>query len=59
MISLRLSLNRHSYGFRNLGIRWGLDEETAQGFGLPGSRQNTWEFGIERDVVRLCNVSPG
>ncbi|MDW6001676.1 exodeoxyribonuclease V subunit gamma [Vibrio mangrovi] len=30
------------------GIRWGLNEQTAGEFGLPKTRQNTWEFGIER-----------
>lgn len=30
------------------GIRWGLNEQTASEFDLPPTRQNTWEFGIDR-----------
>ncbi|WP_428772283.1 exodeoxyribonuclease V subunit gamma [Vibrio sp.] len=33
------------------GIRWGLDEHTASQFELPASRQNTWQFGIERMLL--------
>ncbi|MDC0609363.1 exodeoxyribonuclease V subunit gamma [Vibrio sp.] len=30
------------------GIRWGLNRKTAEQFDLPGTYQNTWEFGIAR-----------
>jgi exodeoxyribonuclease V gamma subunit len=30
------------------GIRWGLDEHTRTGLGLPAVRDNTWAFGLER-----------
>ena len=30
------------------GVRWGLDEKTAESFELPGVHQNTWLFGLER-----------
>ncbi|WP_038183357.1 exodeoxyribonuclease V subunit gamma [Vibrio rhizosphaerae] len=30
------------------GVRWGLNEQTASEFDLPPTRQNTWEFGIDR-----------
>lgn len=33
------------------GIRWGLDEQTAKEFGLPATKQNTWQFGIERMLL--------
>ncbi|MGO1297023.1 MAG: exodeoxyribonuclease V subunit gamma [Vibrio sp.] len=33
------------------GIRWGLNETTAQEFDLPRQVQNTWQFGIERMLL--------
>ncbi len=34
-----------------VGIRWGLDEKTAQQFELPNQKHNTWLFGIERMLM--------
>ena len=34
-----------------VGIRWGLDERTAQQFELPDQKNNTWLFGIERMLL--------
>lgn len=31
-----------------VGIRWGLDENTAVEFGLPSRNINTWSFGVTR-----------
>ncbi len=36
---------------QEVGIRWGLDEQTAQQFDLPSHKQNTWLFGIERMLL--------
>ncbi len=33
------------------GVRWGLNRETGQEFGLPATEQNTWQFGIERMLL--------
>ncbi|MDD1783802.1 exodeoxyribonuclease V subunit gamma [Enterovibrio sp. ZSDZ35] len=33
------------------GIRWGLDESTAKHFSLPGQKQNTWQFGLDRMML--------
>ncbi|MCU8394357.1 exodeoxyribonuclease V subunit gamma [Vibrio vulnificus] len=33
------------------GIRWGLDEQTGCEFELPQTRQNTWQFGIQRMLL--------
>ncbi len=33
------------------GIRWGLNEETATEFDLPKTKQNTWQFGIQRMLL--------
>ncbi|MEI8597716.1 exodeoxyribonuclease V subunit gamma [Vibrio sp. M60_M31a] len=33
------------------GIRWGLDANTGREFELPETRQNTWQFGIQRMLL--------
>ncbi|MEF1337876.1 exodeoxyribonuclease V subunit gamma, partial [Vibrio rotiferianus] len=33
------------------GIRWGLDSHTGSEFELPETRQNTWQFGIQRMLL--------
>ncbi len=33
------------------GIRWGLDETTANVFDLPSQHQNTWLFGLHRMLL--------
>ncbi|HDM8039818.1 TPA: exodeoxyribonuclease V subunit gamma [Vibrio fluvialis] len=33
------------------GIRWGLNDATAQEFELPQTHQNTWQFGIARMLL--------
>lgn len=33
------------------GIRWGLDQNTAEEFSLPRNPQNTWLFGIQRMLL--------
>ncbi len=33
---------------RRCGIRWGLDEESIRGLGLPAMPDNTWEAGMRR-----------
>ncbi|MGR5237041.1 exodeoxyribonuclease V subunit gamma [Vibrio alfacsensis] len=33
------------------GIRWGLDANTGCEFELPETRQNTWQFGIQRMLL--------
>ena len=33
------------------GIRWGLDEDDATRFDLPGMKQNTWLFGLHRMLL--------
>ncbi|GEM74017.1 exodeoxyribonuclease V subunit gamma [Vibrio sagamiensis] len=33
------------------GIRWGLDSHTSCEFELPETRQNTWQFGIQRMLL--------
>ena len=38
-------------------IRWGIDEHTRIGFGLPGYPQNTWQAGFER--LLLGYAMPG
>jgi len=30
------------------GVRWGLDQKTAESFEVPGMHENTWLFGLER-----------
>lgn len=37
-----------SHWIQQAGIRWGLDESTAESFDLPVMKQNTWLFGLER-----------
>lgn len=34
-----------------VGVRWGLDQDTASHFDLPSQYQNTWLFGIERMLM--------
>jgi len=34
-----------------VGIRWGIDADTAPEFELPASEQNTWLFGIRRMLL--------
>lgn len=34
-----------------IGVRWGLDEQTAGQFELPELTQNTWLFGIQRMLL--------
>ncbi|MGB2079539.1 MAG: exodeoxyribonuclease V subunit gamma, partial [Vibrio sp.] len=36
---------------KQVGIRWGLDADTAAQFELPQQAQNTWLFGIERMLM--------
>ena len=33
------------------GIRWGIDEDDATRFDLPGMKQNTWLFGLHRMLL--------
>lgn len=42
---------------RDAGIRWGADAAHRQAAGQPPSKQNTWEFGIER--LLLGYTMPG
>ncbi len=37
-----------------VGIRWGLDETTSTGFGLPAMTANTWSFGVTRLLLGLA-----
>ena len=34
-----------------VGIRWGLDDDTAEEFALPRQQQNTWLFGLQRMLL--------
>ncbi|MGF1684506.1 exodeoxyribonuclease V subunit gamma [Photobacterium minamisatsumaniensis] len=34
-----------------VGIRWGLDDDTAGEFQLPKQQQNTWLFGLQRMLL--------
>ncbi|WP_036818400.1 exodeoxyribonuclease V subunit gamma, partial [Photobacterium sanctipauli] len=34
-----------------VGIRWGLDDDTAGEFELPKQQQNTWLFGLQRMLL--------
>ncbi|WP_273857488.1 exodeoxyribonuclease V subunit gamma [Photobacterium sp. GSS17] len=34
-----------------VGIRWGLDDDTAAQFALPRQQQNTWLFGLHRMLL--------
>ncbi|WP_261857808.1 exodeoxyribonuclease V subunit gamma [Photobacterium sanguinicancri] len=34
-----------------VGVRWGLDSQTAGQFDLPAQQQNTWLFGIQRMLL--------
>lgn len=40
-----------SLWIEQVGIRWGLDEQTAIDLSLPKQKQNTWLFGIERMLL--------
>ncbi|UJF18927.1 exodeoxyribonuclease V subunit gamma [Vibrio sp. SS-MA-C1-2] len=33
------------------GIRWGLDQGTAESFDLPAQKQNSWLFGLQRMLL--------
>ena len=35
----------------NAGIRWGIDESYREKEGLPGVRENTWAFGLDRMLL--------
>lgn len=39
------------------GIRWGLNEATAEQFALPRQAQNTWEFGLNRMLLGFAMPS--
>jgi exodeoxyribonuclease V gamma subunit len=36
---------------RESGIRWGIDERHRAELGQPGTRENTWRFGLDRLVL--------
>ncbi|OEF25873.1 exodeoxyribonuclease V subunit gamma [Vibrio rumoiensis] len=42
---------RVSLWVQQVGIRWGLDENTSLDLSLPRQQQNTWLFGIERMLL--------
>lgn len=39
------------YWVDEVGIRWGLDEETQRELELPITRQHTWQFGLTRMLL--------
>ena len=41
-------LQRIRRWIRESGIRWGIDEEFRSRFGLPSTRENTWQAGLDR-----------
>lgn len=52
----RFALNENEFEqakvwIEQVGIRWGLDADTAAEFDLPARQQNTWQFGIERMLL--------
>lgn len=42
---------RIKHWIEEVGIRWGLDGETASEFQLPEQQQNTWLFGLQRMLL--------
>ncbi|KJY80429.1 exodeoxyribonuclease V subunit gamma [Vibrio nigripulchritudo] len=55
-IMARFGLNEDQFErakiwIEEIGVRWGLDEQTAGQFELPQLNQNTWLFGIQRMLL--------
>ncbi|HVW28491.1 MAG TPA: exodeoxyribonuclease V subunit gamma [Polyangiaceae bacterium] len=41
---------------RESGVRWGIDEQHRESLGQPRSRENTWQFGLDR-LLLGCALS--
>ncbi len=44
---------------RDTGIRWGIDAQGRESFGLPAFAENTWRVGIDRALLGYALCAPG